>query len=361
VGGAAAVGGAAEAAGPLGEKFTQLFADSKLGEDSWELGESKLLAAALRHALAQANRTPEEIDLLLCGDLLNQCTPTAFAARDVAVPLAGLYGACSTFAIALALGALLVDGGHFDAVLTAASSHFCAAEKQFRFPLEYGGQTPPAAQRTATAAGAVVLEAPRITAESEMLSENFQKLSENLRRVVFRKQTRTNLEQQPNTPPQKDVFIRAVTLGKIVDLGVTDPAQMGAAMAPAACDTLLRFLRDTETTPQDYDCILTGDLGQVGTDLLRELTLREANIDISSCHQDGGLLLFDKETQDVGAGGSGAGCSAAVVVTDTLPKLVQGVYRNTLFIGTGALLSAISPLQGQTIPCVAHAVLLKAE
>jgi len=278
------------------------------------MAESRLQQAAMRHALESAACTPEGIDLHLGGDLLNQCSATNFALRELGIPLAGLYGACASFAQALAMGALAVESGAAGRASACASSHFCAAEKQFRFPLELGGQAPPTAQRTATAAGAAILGAgngPRIS------------------RVIF---------------------------GKVMDLGVKDANEMGAAMAPAAWDTLRRFLQDTQSKPSDYDMILTGDLGEIGSTLLHELARTEAGLDIASVHQDCGMLLYDTQAQDAGVGGSGVGCSAAVLCGEILPRLRTGALRRVLFLGTGALLSAISPLQGESIPAIAHGV-----
>ncbi|MDR1733641.1 MAG: stage V sporulation protein AD [Oscillospiraceae bacterium] len=344
----AAVGGNAEAAGPLGASFDQLFPDPYMGLETWEQAESALLKAALEHALRKGNIESKDVDLLLCGDLLNQCTATGFAARDLGIPLAGLYGACSTFAMALALGALQMDGGGFSHILAAASSHFCAAEKQFRFPLEYGGQPQAAGQRTATAAGALLLEAPP---ELSFIEKQLERLG-TIRESAAEIRKPEALADTPIT-----VGIPNVILGRVVDLGVKDSAEMGAAMAPAACDTLLRFLADTATAPEAYDCILTGDLGQVGSELLYDLCMQEAHIDIRQVHKDGGTLLYDIETQaEAGVGGSGAGCSAAVVCTYVLQQLEAARWTRVLFLGTGALLSAISPLQGQTIPCICHGV-----
>ncbi|MCL2495222.1 MAG: stage V sporulation protein AD [Oscillospiraceae bacterium] len=317
--GQAAVGGQTEQEGPLGHVFAQVFAEAHLGEKCWEMAETRLQQASMSHALERAHCAPEGIDLHLGGDLLNQCSATSFALRELGIPLAGIYSACASFAQALAMGALALESGAFGKVSACASSHFCAAEKQFRFPLEFGGQAPPTAQRTATAAGAAILGTgvgPRIS------------------RVIF---------------------------GKVTDLGVKNANEMGAAMAPAAWDTLKRFLQDTESKPGDFDMILTGDLGGIGSALLQELARTEAGLDIASVHQDCGLLLYDTEEQDAGVGGSGVGCSAAVLCGEIFPKLQSGELRRVLFLGTGALLSAVSPLQGESIPAVAHGVELTAD
>ena len=313
--GQAAVGGQSEREGPLGHAFAEVFPESRLGEKCWEMSETRLQQAAMRHALESAGCAPEGVDLHLGGDLINQCSATDFALRELGIPLAGLFSACGTFAQALAVGALALESGAFGRVSVCASSHFCAAEKQFRFPLEFGGQAPPTAQRTATAAGAAILgqneSGPRIS------------------RVIF---------------------------GKVTDLGVKNANEMGAAMAPAAWDTLRRFLQDTGAKPGDFDMILTGDLGEIGSLLLRELAQAEGGLDISGVHRDCGMLLYDTKEQDAGAGGSGVGCSAAVLCGKILPELRAGALRRVLFLGTGALLSAISPLQGESIPAIAHGV-----
>ena len=313
--GQAAVGGQTEKEGPLGHIFAETFAEARLGEKCWEMSETRLQQAAMRHALESAGCTPESVDLHLGGDLINQCSATDFALRELGIPLAGLFSACGTFAQSLAMGALALESGAFGRVSACASSHFCTAEKQFRFPLEFGGQAPPTAQRTATAAGAAVLGQ----------SEGGPRIS----RVIF---------------------------GKVTDLGVKNANEMGAAMAPAAWDTLRRFLQDTGAKPSEFDMILTGDLGEIGSLLLLELARAEAGLDISGVHKDCGLLLYDTQAQDAGAGGSGVGCSAAVLCGEILPGLRAGALRRVLFLGTGALLSAISPLQGESIPAIAHGV-----
>ena len=301
--GQAAVGGQTEKEGPLGHIFAEIFTEARLGEKCWEMSETRLQQAAMRHALERAGCPPEGMDLHLGGDLLNQCSATNFALRELGIPLAGLFSACGSFAQALAMGALMVESGAFGRVSACASSHFCAAEKQFRFPLEFGGQAPPTAQRTATAAGAAILgtgTGPRVS------------------RVIF---------------------------GRVTDLGVKNANEMGAAMAPAAWDTLKRFLQDTGTKPGDFDRILTGDLGEIGSALLLELARSEAGLELEPVHRDCGTLLYDTAQQDAGAGGSGVGCSAAVLCGEILPAL-----------RAGALLSAISPLQGESIPAIAHGV-----
>jgi len=317
--GQAAVGGRMESEGPLGPKLAEVFPHAEMDEKCWEMAESRLQQAAMRHALQAANCGPNAIDLHLGGDLLNQCSASNFSMRDARHPYAGLYSACATFAQALAMGALMAAGGGLGKVSACASSHFCAAEKTFRFPLEYGGQPPPTAQRTATAAGAVILG---------------------------------------EAQDKHQVSISHVIFGRVVDLGVTDANEMGAAMAPAAWDTIKRFLDATRTAPGDYDCIFTGDLGAIGSALLLELAQKEASLHLSGIHQDGGMRIYSPGEQEAGMGGSGAGCSAMALCADVLPRMASGELNNVLFVGTGALLSASSPLQGETIPAIAHGVKL---
>lgn len=314
--GYAAVGGKKEGEGPLGAQFDFVYEDSSAGEKSWEKAESIIHGDAVRRAIAKSGCGEEQIDLIFAGDLLNQCTGTTFGIREMGIPYAGVYGACSTMALSMALAAASVDGGFAKNAVASTSSHFCSAERQFRMPLEYGGQRTPTAQWTATAAGATVISNQKASARVEKIH-----------------------------------------IGTIQDYGITDVNNMGAAMAPAACRTIADFLADTSTRPEDYDLILTGDLGAVGAELLCELMLKQENIDISSVHSDCGLILFSKN-QNVGAGGSGCGCSGAVLCADVLPKIERGELGRVLFVGTGALLSGTSTLRGESIPSIAHAVLI---
>ncbi len=315
--GSAAVVGSKEGQGPLADEFDYIFDDVTLGEDSWEKAESALHREAVTRALAKAEKTPSQIDMIFSGDLLNQCVGTTFSIRELNIPFTGLYGACSTMALSLALAGLMTDGGIIDTAIAATSSHFCSAEKQFRQPLEYGGQKPPSAQWTATAAGAAIVE-----------------------------------------KGGKGVEIEAVHIGRIQDKGIKDANNMGAAMAPAACETIASFLDDMGDTPQDYDMILTGDLGKVGSTLLLELLELEKGIDISQVHFDCGNMIFDFETQDVNSGGSGCGCSGAVVCSHIINRLAKKNLNRVLFVGTGALMSPITSLQGESVPSISHAVLL---
>lgn len=312
------VGGRKEGDGPLGRFFDYISTDDTFGEPTWEKAESTMQRKALTAALNRAGLSPDRLDYLLAGDLLNQCIGSAFAARSFAVPFLGLYGACSTMGESLALAALLLDGGYGQFAAALTSSHFCSAERQYRTPLEYGGQRTPTAQWTATASGAVVLSAaggsgPRVT---------------------------------------------HVTVGKVVDKGIRDANNMGAAMAPSAYDTLSAHFRDTGRSPSFYDLIVTGDLGKLGHEIVLDF-FRQDRCALSN-YNDCGLLLFDLEKQDVHCGASGCGCSAAVLTTLILPGIHAGKWTNVLFCPTGALLSPTSTQQGESIPGVCHAVALTA-
>ena len=313
----AAVGGKHEGEGPLADWFDQLCTDSFFGEKTWEKAESAMQKAALGKALEKAGLKPDDLDYILAGDLLNQCIGTSFGLLDFGIPFYGLYGACSTMGESLALASLLLSGGwgHHAAAIT--SSHFCSAERQYRTPLEYGCQRPPTAQWTATAAGAVVL----------------------------------------SSQGEKGPVVSAVTIGKVMDKGVKDPANMGAAMAPAAYETLRAHFRDTGRSPADYDLVLTGDLGQLGWEIVSDFFSRDG-CPLSN-YNDCGLLLFEREAQDVHCGGSGCGCSAAVLTTMVLPGLQSGRWKRVLFCPTGALLSPVSTMQGESIPGICHAIVLE--
>lgn len=318
----AAAVGKKESEGSLKKEFDLCFTDDKLGQESWEKAESELLKRAVQKALSNAATEKSEVDAVFSGDLLAQCIGSSFALRDFQIPVCGLYGACSTMALSLCMAALAIESGGFDCCVAATCSHFCSAEKQFRYPLEYGGQRCPTAQWTVTGAGAAVLK---------------------------------------NSKKSASPYIDKIHIGTICDLGVTDANNMGAAMAPAAKKTVADFLRDTNTTVADYDMILTGDLGKIGSDLFKELMLREEGIDLSSVHNDCGLLIFDRDAQDVHAGGSGCGCSASVLCSYILNRFRNGFFKNVLFVATGALMSPVSSLQGESIPGIAHAVLIKSD
>lgn len=315
-----AIVGQKEHEGPLGAFFNNWSDDEYFGQDSFEKAETYIQKEAINRVIEKSGFTAKDIDFVFAGDLLNQCAGSNFCVRDIAVQFFGLYGACSTMAEALILASMVIDGGFAERSLTLTSSHFCSAERQFRFPLEYGAQRPPSAQWTVTGAGCALLER-----ETDIHS----------------------------------VSIEKVTPGAVIDMSITDMGNMGAAMAPAAALTLKRYFDDTATSPSDYDLIVTGDLGRVGADLLRDLLLKD-NIDLSDRYNDCGLMIYDLDTQDVHSGGSGCGCSASVLCGYILPEMLKRTYQNVLFITTGALMSPTSSLQGESIPGIAHLVNLKA-
>ena len=314
----ASVVGKKEGEGPFGKYFDAVEQDSYLGEKTWEKAEGLLQHKTVEKALGKGNLQPTDIDCIFGGDLLNQCIGSSFGIRDFGIPFYGLYGACSTMAESLSLASVFVDGGYATRAIAVTSSHFCSSERQFRFPLEYGNQRPPTAQWTVTGSGAVIVEAGG------------------------------------NAP-----HITHVTTGKIIDFGVTDANNMGAAMAPAFVDTVAAHFRDTGRTPMDYDKIFSGDLGFVGSALAKDLLL-EQGFDITMQHMDCGCMMFDQNTQDTHAGGSGCGCSASILAGFILPSLLQKMYNRVLFVSTGALLSATSAMQGSSIPGIAHAVVIEA-
>ena len=313
--------GKKEGEGPLGKEFDEIYEDTTMGEDSWEKAESLYLKSAINKAISKSGLSKTDIDIICSGDLLNQCIGSSFGIKDFERPFCGVYGACSTMALSLCMTTLMIETGAFGYCVAATSSHFCSAEKQFRKPLEYGGQRPPTAQWTVTGSGAVLL----------------------------------------GKDGGKGVYIDKIHLGTVQDLGILDSNNMGAAMAPAAKKTIVDFLSDTGTKPADYDAIFTGDLGSVGTELLYELMLKEEGIDLEKIHKDCGLMIFDRETQDVHAGGSGCGCSGSVLCSHILSGMHSGKYRNILFVATGALISTVSSLQGQSIPGIAHLVNIRKE
>lgn len=315
--GSAGVCGKKEGEGPLAQDFDAIFEDTTMGQQSYELAESAMLHDAIIRAITNAQISPANVDFILSGDLLDQCMGSAFAIKDLEIPSIGLYGACSTMALSLCVGSMLIDGGA-NCVVAGTSSHFCSSERQFRFPLEYGGQRPPSAQWTVTGAGSAVLSAMG-----------------------------------------DGIKIKAVSIGTICDLGITDANNMGAAMAPAAEKTIYEFLQDTNTKPSDYDLILTGDLGFTGSQLLYELMETEHGIDLRNQHNDCGLMIYNLEEQDVNSGGSGCGCAGSVLCSHILKRMRKNKLKKVLFMATGALMSPTSSKQGNSIPGIAHAVLLE--
>lgn len=310
----AAIGGKKEGEGPLADFFDILCDDTSFGEQTWEKAESRLQKDAVNKALDKAGFSPSDIQYIFAGDLLNQCTSSTYGLRDMGIPFVGLYGACSTMAESIAVSGIFVDAGAADKTVCVTSSHFCSAERQFRFPLEYGGQRTPTSQWTVTAAGGLVM-----------------------------------------TKDGEGPYVRQVTIGTIEDLGIKDANNMGAAMAPAAAATLQHFFEDTGTTPESFDLIVTGDLGQVGSELLYDL-MRHDGIEISKRHTDCGLLIYPSDDKDVKAGASGCGCSASVLCSYLLNKMGNKELNDILFMATGALMSTTSVQQGESIPGVAHLV-----
>lgn len=305
------IAGPKEGEGPLKGKFDMVLDDDLWGEDSWEKCELKLQKMAAENLKTRNNLLNENIDLLISGDLLNQITSSSFAARELQLPYIGVYGACSTFALTMGLGALIIDGGFAENVICVTSSHFCSAERQYRLPLEMGGQRHMSAQWTVTGSAAVLL---------------------------------SNIGIGPK--------IKHVTFGKIVDLGVKDANNMGAAMAPAAYDTISTHLQDTGI---DYDLIVTGDLGTIGKGIVNKM-FDEGNNSIELKYDDCGTIIFDMEKQDVHAGGSGCGCSAVVFGSFLHKKLLNNEIKNLLMTSTGALHSPTATLQGESIPGIAHSI-----
>ena len=312
----ASIVGNKEFEGPLGEYFDQVITDPRHGQSSWELAQIKMTEDVVNRALEKVNLAKGDIDYLLAGDLLDQLVSSNFAARDFPAAFLGVYGACSTMIEALGLAGVMIDGGAAKKALAFTSSHYQATERQFRTPNEYGDKYPPYKQRTVTAGGAFVL-----------------------------------------TNQSGGAQLTEATFGKIVDLGITDPKDLGGAMAPAAADTILQHLEDTGRSADYYDLIVTGDLGKVGKELTIDL-LAEEGCDIKNNYDDCGVLIYNSN-QKVGAGGSGCGCSAVVTASYLLPRLMHNNYNKILVLGTGALLNKTISLQGETIPCIAHAVVIE--
>lgn len=309
--------GKKESEGPLGRYFANTSQDNLFGEKTWEKAERRMIETAWQDAVQKSGIPLPEIGVALGGDLLNQCVSTSFSLRDSGIPFLGLYGACSTMAESLLLGASLVSSGLRESALCMASSHFCSAERQYRFPLEYGSQRPPSAQWTATAAGAVVL-----------------------------------------ARSGGSIRVTRVHIGRIFDPGVTDAGNMGAAMAQSAYETLTRYFAETGEQPSAYDLIVTGDLAGIGKRIVLDLCEGDG-LNLEPCYDDCGMLLYNAE-QEVNAGGSGCGCSAAVLTGYLLPALADRRLRRILFCGTGALLSPLTTNQGESVPGICHLICLEA-
>lgn len=319
VSGYASVVGQKEGEGPYGSYFDVIEEDSKLGADTWEEAEGKLQEEAAKLAIEHSGFPLDEIRYIVAGDLLGQLMASSFGLLTLQKPFFGVYGACSTMGESISLGAMMIEGGYADHVLALTSSHFASAEKQFRFPLAYGNQRPRAATWTVTGSGGVVLSAAE--------------------------------------KAKSRVVVRGITTGKIVDYGIKDTMNMGACMAPAAGDAIAAHLSDFDSSPEQYDRIITGDLGLVGKDILLDL-LKAKGYDISKQYMDCGIEIYDEE-QQVQAGGSGCGCSAVMLTGYILKQLESGEWKRVLFVPTGALLSVVSFNEGNSIPGIAHAVMLE--
>lgn len=315
----ASAGGTLEQQGPLGKSLDISLSDEMNHEDSWEKAESQMVLSTIRRVIQKSGLDRAQIQYVFAGDLMNQLTASGFAMRELSIAYFGLYGACSTMGESLQLASMAVAAGYARYALAEASSHFCAAEKQFRQPLAYGGQRPLYSTRTVTGSGAVIVG-------------------------------------YDGTPKAK---ITRLTTGRVVDFGIKDSNNMGASMAPAAAHTISQHLKDFDIGPEEYDRIFTGDLGQYGLQLAKELIERDG-FRMEDRLSDCGLIIYDRESQDVHAGGSGCGCSALTLIHYILPALQEGKFRKVLFVPTGALLSPLSVQQGESIPGIAHALALEA-
>lgn len=307
-----------EGKGPFREYFDHIMKNDLFGEKSYEKAERKMLETAIFSAIEKAKLKPINIDCLISGDLLNQIITSSFSARDLGTSYIGLYGACSTMAESLLIGSILIDGGYFNTVACATASHFSTAEKQYRFPLELGNQRPPVSQWTVTGSACTIL-----------------------------------------ANKGSNIVLTCATFGKVTDYGITDANNMGAAMAPSAMETLKAHFESTKTRPEDYDLIVTGDLGKLGSEILMDLMEKEG-YKLGENYNDCGQMIYSSK-QRVYQGGSGAGCSATILNSYILNKLKKGIFKKVLFCATGALLSPLSTQQGESIPAIAHAVVIERE
>lgn len=319
----ASVTGKKEGEGPLARYFDVIEEDPLLGLNTWEEAESEFQTRAAKLTIQKAGIEKEQIRYLLGGDLLGQLIATSFGIKEFEIPMFGLYGACSTMGESISLAAMLIDGGFAEYTLAITSSHFASAEKQFRFPLDYGNQRPLAASWTVTGSGAVILG-----------------------------------KKSPDNNEDINIVVKGVTTGKVTDFGIKDSMNMGACMAPAAADVIYSNLKDFNIQPDYYDKIITGDLGYVGSDILKDI-MKEKGYDISKQHMDCGIEIFDKETQDTHAGGSGCACSGVTLAGYLFSKLKSKEWTRILFIPTGALLSPVSYNEGKTVPGIAHGVIFE--
>ena len=313
------IAGPKEGEGVVGKYVDKTLLDDKFGESTYEKAECKMLSFAISQAIKNAKAEERDVDMLISGDLLNQIISASFAARDFEFPFLGVYGACSTLAEAYALAATLIDGGYYQKIVAATGSHFSSAERQYRYPLELGNTRPPQSQWTVTGAGGAFI--------ADMGAAN------------------------------SDIAITCATFGRVVDFGITDVNNMGAAMAPAAADTILAHLKETKRQTDYYDLILTGDLGALGSRIVKDLTW-EKGVDMQNNHVDCGEIIY-KVIEDEFQGGSGAGCSAVVFNSYIYDQLKHGKIKRVLLAATGALLSTISSGQGESIPCICHAVAIE--
>ena len=333
---AASVTGSKEAEGPLGKLFDMTSEDDLFGAQTWEEAESTMQKEACVLALGKAHVAAEDVRYLFGGDLLRQGIATSMGVEGLQIPIFGLYGACSTSGEALALAAMSAAAGYGEYMLAVTSSHFGSAEKEFRFPLGYASQRPLSAHWTVTGSGAFLVRS------AEKPAGNKQDKYEN-----------SQVRQE-----KSHVCIAGVTVGKIVDYGLKDSQNMGACMAPAAMDTIVRNFEDMGRTEQDYDRIITGDLGYVGQSILFDL-VRGKGYDIREWHLDCGMTIFDRQTQDTHAGGSGCGCAAVTLASFVLPKIEKGEWKRVLFVPTGALMSTVSFNEGASVPGIAHGIVLE--
>ena len=355
----ASVVGKKEGEGPLGALFDMIGEDDLFGCKTWEEAESNLQKDAVYLAMGKANVKPCDISCIFAGDLLGQSMATSFGISTYEIPLLGVYGACSTCGESLLLGTMTIAGGFADKVLCVTSSHFASAEKEFRFPLEYGSQRPLSASWTVTGSGAFVLSSEPVQKREAIQRKDDTGDSVPVNYMGMQADRRVT---KCKTDTSSDIYARAcvtgMTTGKIVDYGLKDSMNMGACMAPASASTLEQHFIDFGSQPSDYDKIITGDLGSVGQTVLIEF-LRDKGYDISPMHMDCGIMIYNAETQDTHAGGSGCGCSAVTLSAYILKQLEEGVWKKVLFMPTGALLSKTSFNEGQSVPGIAHAIVLE--
>ncbi len=315
----ASIVGPKEAEGPLSQYFDKCLEDEFWQEKTWEKAESKIIKETTNMCIVKSGISGTDINYCFAGDLLNQCISSSFGLRELGIPLYGIFGACSTFVEGMQLASIFIDGGAANYCICSASSHFCSAEKQFRFPLELGNQRPPTSQWTVTGSGTAILS-------------------------------------KSGSGP----YVTHITTGKVVDMGIKDANNMGAAMAPAALDTLITHFKDTGRKPSYYDVILTGDLGYIGKDILTDMALTKG-YNIKSNYNDCGILMFDKEKQDTHSGGSGCACCATVFSGYVFNKLKQHELKKVLLIATGALTNSTTSQQGESIPGIAHAISIETD